>query len=76
MLKDNIISKISKIRHTANFNNLTFEFDKFENDLIILEVEVNSSSSYKKIINILNHLQIDYTDVTNNQNYKNENMAK
>lgn len=76
LLKDNIISSLQKTRYVAYFNNLKFEFDQFKNNLLLCEVEVKNSSDYQTILQTFNSQNISFKDVTNNQNYKNENLAK
>lgn len=76
LLKDNIISKISKTRFITYKNNLNIEFDKFNNGLILAEVELNKNQTYEEVIKTLKELNISFKDVTNNPTYKNENLAK
>lgn len=73
----NAHSYIKKTRHILAKDGINFEFDEFENGLIFAEVEIKDENiaSYEKILKILNSLNINYTDVTNNPAYKNQNMA-
>lgn len=76
LLKNNIISQIKKTRYILKYKKLTLEFDEYENGLKIVEIEVKNNKNYENIIKILNILNLKFKDVTNNENYKNENLAQ
>ncbi len=73
----NAHSYIKKTRHIYAKDGINFEFDEFDNGLIFAEIEIKDETiaNYQKILKILNSINIKYTDVTNNQTYKNQNMA-
>lgn len=76
LLKDGIKSKLSKTRYILNKNGINLEFDEFKSGLKLVEVEVASVSDYKNVIKTLNNLGLNFVDVTDDQNYKNENLAE
>lgn len=69
-------SYIKKTRYKYYRNNFVFEFDQLSNGLTFLEVEVKDESQYHLITQILKDLNIKFKDVTNNQSYKNQNLAE
>ena len=76
LIKESATSYIAKTRYILYKNNLKFEFDKYENNLCIAEVEIKNKNELKNIIKTLSELNINFKDVTNNQTYKNINLAK
>lgn len=75
ILKDGIKAKLSKTRYVLNKNGTILEFDEFKNGVKLVEVEVASVEDYKKVVKILTEMGLQFSDVTDDQNYKNENLA-
>jgi len=75
ILKDGIKAKLSKTRYVLNKNGTILEFDEFKNGVKLVEVEVASVDDYKKVVKILTEIGLQFRDVTDDQNYKNENLA-
>lgn len=61
---------IKKERYCFEYDNRVYRLDKFENDLMLLETE-----GYSENINLPKMFNID-SDVTDDENYSNRNLAK
>ena len=79
-LIQNANKMIKKIRYTIIEKKIKFEFDYYylrKDKLKICEVEVSDKTDYNKILNILkNTFNIEFTDVTYQEQYKNYNLAQ
>ncbi len=72
------IGQIVKVRNVYLLNDLTFEFDVYQNkNLIVCEVEVEDEQKYKIILDILTKkLNLIVKDITFGEKYKNYNLIK
>ncbi len=79
LLFNNTVSKVEKQRYVKENSGIKYEFDKitYPKSMMLVEVELPSKDPkfYEFITKTMQGLGIKFTDVTNNSEYKNKNIA-
>ena len=79
ILQKRTLGKVFKNRYVVFYEGYKFEFDNYtDRNLTVCEIEVNpSNDNLKQIEQILtSHFKLKIKNITNDQNFKNANLAK